>query len=107
MKNPSPAYIGKPIEIEVTYSFEKALKDFRQLVQKERIIGQVKARMEYKKPSEKKRLKRREAQERRMLQAIREKQIESGEWDKRKQQKDKKRAERQEQMVRKQERSDS
>src|SRR5690606_26867747 len=103
MKNPGPAIKIKPIQIEVTHYFEDALRRFKSLVQKEKIIGQVKARMEYKKPSEKKRLKIREASERKMLQAIREKQIETGEWDKRKKQKDKKRAEKMEQKIRAQE----
>lgn len=101
-KIPGPAVQAKPIEVEVTGSFEDAFRRFKSLVQKERIIGQVKARMEYEKPSERKRRKRREAYERRMLQAMREKMIESGEWDRRKRQKEQKRAEKLEQKIRKQ-----
>ena len=103
MKNPGPAVQVRPIEVEVTHSFEDAFRRFKSLVQKERIIGQVKARMEYEKPSEAKRRKRREAYERRMLQTMREKMIESGEWERRKKQKEQKRAERLEQKIRKQE----
>lgn len=106
MPNPGPAYRGKPVEIEVTHSFEDAFRRFKSLVQKERIIGQVKARMEYEKPSEKKRRKRREASERRYLQDMREKMIESGEWEKRKKKKDLKRTERLEAKIKKQEESD-
>ena len=101
-KIPGPAVQVKPIEVEVTDSFADALRRFNKLVQKERIIGQVKARREYEKPSEAKRRKRREAYERRMLQARREKMIESGEWEKRKKQKEQKRAEKLEQKIRKQ-----
>jgi len=105
-KIPGPAVRVKPIEIEVTGSFEDAFRRFKSLVQKERIIGQVKARMEYEKPSERKRRKRREAYERRMLQAMREKMIESGEWERRKRQKEQKRAEKLEQKIRKQAEAD-
>lgn len=106
MPNPGPAYRGKPVEVEVTGSFEAAFRTFKSLVQKERIIGQVKARMQYEKPSEKKRRKRREAKERRMLQDMREKMIESGEWEKRKKRKDLKKAEKLEAKIKKQEESD-
>jgi len=105
-KIPGPAVRVKPIEIEVTGSFEDAFRRFKSLVQKERIIGQVKARMEYEKPSERKRRKRREAYESRMLQAMREKMIESGEWERRKRQKEQKRAEKLEQKIRKQAEAD-
>ena len=105
-KIPGPAVQVKPIEVEVKGSFEEAFRRFKSLVQKERIIGQVKARMEYEKPSERKRRKRKEAYERRMLQAMREKMIESGEWDRRKRQKEQKRAEKLEQKIRKQAEAD-
>ncbi len=105
-KIPGPAVISIPIQVEVTGSFEYALSKFKKLVQTEKIIGQVKDRMEYKKPSLKKRMKRREALDRRLLQEMREKQVESGEWDKRKRQKAKKKAEKIESKVKKQEKSD-
>jgi ribosomal protein S21 len=89
-----PAEI-RPLEIKVEGSgrdhFEDAFRKFKALVQRERIVGQVKERMSYEKPSEKKRRKRREAQERRLLTAMREKLIASGEWEKRQKRKEQKR----------------
>lgn len=105
-KKPGPAVILKPLEVEVTGSLESALHKFKKMVQDEKIIGQVKANMEYKKPSVKKRLKRREAEERRLLQEMREKMIKSGEWERRKKKKEQKRAQKQEQKIRKQKEAD-
>ena len=105
-KIPGPAVILEPIEVRVTGSFEAALHKFKNLVQKEKIIGQVKERMQYEKPSVKKRRKSREAVERNMLQAMREKLIESGEWDKRKKRKEQKKSQNLEQKIRKQQDAD-
>lgn len=58
---------AKPIEIVVyNNSFDKALRAFRALVQKERILSAYKERQSYEKPSDKKRRKRNEAR-RKML----------------------------------------
>ena len=74
-----------PIQIKIEshddYSMNKAVALFKKLVQRERIIGQVKERREYEKPSEKKRRKRREARDRRLADERRERLIASGEWD--------------------------
>lgn len=102
MKNPGPAVQIKYVEIPVTSSFEDAFRKFKSLVQKERIIGQLKAREAYEKPSKAKRRKQREAEQNRILQAMREKMIESGEWEKRKRKKEQKKAEKLEQKLRKQ-----
>ena len=101
-KIPGPAVRGKPLEVEVTYSFEDAFRRFKSLVQKERIVGQVKARMQYEKPSQKKRRKRKEAQENRYRQAMREKMMESGEWEKRKKKKEQRKAEKLEKKIKQQ-----
>ncbi len=87
-----------PLEIRVEGPgrdhFEDAFRKFKALVQRERIVGQVKERMSYEKPSEKKRRKRREAHERRLLTAMRERLIASGEWEKRQKSKEQKRQQR-------------
>lgn len=77
----------RPIEVVVDGSsredFEFALRKFKALFQKERVVGQVKEKMHYEKPSEKKRRKRREARDRRLMTEMRERMIKSGEWDRR------------------------
>lgn len=77
----------RPIEVVVDGSsredFEFAFRKFKALFQKERVVGQVKEKMHYEKPSEKKRRKRREARDRRLMTAMRERMIKSGEWDRR------------------------
>jgi ribosomal protein S21 len=87
-----------PLEIKVEgpgrEHFEEAFRKFKALVQRERIVGQVKERMSFEKPSEKKRRKRREARERRLLAAMREKMIASGEWEKRQKRKEQRRQQR-------------
>ena len=71
------------LEVEVGSSFEEALKRFKSLVQKSKILSKYKERQAYEKPSERKRRKKREAQERNRVALIREKQIASGEWEQR------------------------
>lgn len=77
----------RPIEVVVEGSsredFEYALRKFRSLFQRERIVGQLKEKMAYEKPSLKKRRKKREAVERRLQSEMRDKMIKNGEWDKR------------------------
>lgn len=73
-----------PLEIKVeNNNFEKACRDFKALFQKERIIGLLKEKQFYEKPSDKKRRKKREAIERKLMFEMREKLIKSGEWEKR------------------------
>lgn len=81
-----------PLEVKVDGShredFEEAFKRFKSLFQKEKIMGQLKERSSYEKPSEKKRRKRREAAGRRMMEEARKKMIASGEWAKRQKRKE-------------------
>lgn len=51
---------AKPLEVKVYNNFEKAVKAFRALVQKERILSIYKEKQYYEKPSDKKRRKRNE-----------------------------------------------
>lgn len=85
----------RPIEVVVEGSsredFEYASRKFKSLFQRERIVGQLKDRMSYEKPSEKKRRKRREAQDRRLMAERRERMMKSGEWDRSQKQKAQKR----------------
>jgi ribosomal protein S21 len=81
-----PAYV-RPIEVKVEGSsredFEYAIRRFKALFQRERIVGQVKERMAYEKPSAKKRRKSREAVDRRVMNQVREDMVKTGEWDRR------------------------
>lgn len=71
------------LEIEVrNNNFEDAFRQFKALIQKERLVGQIKERSRYEKPSVKKRRKRKEARDRIRIAEFREKMIASGQWDK-------------------------
>lgn len=83
----------KPLQVEVTGSFEDAFRRFKSLVQKEKILSKYKEKQTYEKPSDKKRRKIREAQERNFLLKQRELLIQSGEWEKRYLKKQKKKQE--------------
>lgn len=55
------AVLAQPLEVRVyNNNFDKALRAFRALVQKERILSAYKERQTYEKPSQKKRRKRNE-----------------------------------------------
>ena len=54
-----PVY-ARPLEVKVRDSFERAVRIFRALVQKERTISTYKEKQSYEKPSDKKRRKRSE-----------------------------------------------
>lgn len=57
---------AKPLEVKVyNNNFDRALKAFRALVQKERILSNYKEKQRYEKPSEKKRRKRNESSRKR------------------------------------------
>lgn len=92
----------KPLQIVVTGSFEDACRRFKTLVQNEGVIADYKSKQAYEKPSERKRRKSREAEERRLLAASREALILSGEWDKRQKRKEQKRHDRVEERRNKQ-----
>lgn len=53
--------VGKPIEVEVRDSVEKALKILKQKMSKEGVLQEVKRRRFYEKPSSKRKRKEREA----------------------------------------------
>jgi ribosomal protein S21 len=77
----------RPIEVKVDGSsredFEYACRKFKVLFQRERIVGQLKERRAYEKPSAKKRRKAREAVARRLMTQVREDMMKTGEWDRR------------------------
>ena len=51
---------ARPLEVKVYDNFDRALKAFRALVQKERVVSNYKEKQRYEKPSDKKRRKRNE-----------------------------------------------
>ena len=62
---------GKPVEVEVRDSLEKAMKILKQKMSKEGILQELKRRRFYEKPSVKKKRKMREARKRRRRDAKR------------------------------------
>lgn len=61
-QGPGEAIQAQPLEVKVYgNNFEKALKAFRALVQKERILSAFKEKQTYEKPSDKRRRKKNEA----------------------------------------------
>lgn len=64
---PGEAVQAHPLEVKVYgNNFDRALKAFRALVQKERILSEYKEKQTYEKPSDKKRRKRNEAKRKAM-----------------------------------------
>jgi len=90
----------RPIEVVVEGSsredFEYAARKFKTLFQRERVVGQLKERSAYEKPSAKKRRKSREAIARRLMAERREQMMKSGEWDRSQKQKFQKKIRREE-----------
>jgi small subunit ribosomal protein S21 len=97
----------EPLQIVVDGSFEHAVRDFKVLVQHERVIGIYKERQSYEKPSEKKRRKKREAEERRRLAEMRDCMMASGEWDRRQKAKQNKRQRKTEARIRREENTET
>lgn len=86
-----------PLQVKVENdNFDEALKKFKSMFQKEKILSELKERMAYEKPSEKRRRKRREAAEKLFVARLRERQIANGEWEKRQKKREKKRKENEE-----------
>ena len=83
-----------PLEVVVDGTsredFEYAVRKFKTLFQRERVVGLLKEKSSYEKPSEKKRRKRREAQDRKLMTSMREQLIKSGQWDLRQKKKEQK-----------------
>lgn len=81
----------RPIEVVVEgpsrEDFEHASRKFKALFQRERVVGQLKEKSSFEKPSARKRRKKREAIERAFLDNLRQEMIKTGEWDKRQRQK--------------------
>ena len=93
-----------PLEVKVENgNFEDAFRKFKVIFQKERVVGQLKEREAFEKPSEKKRRKRRQAYERQLMIDARERMMKSGEWDRRQKRRQKKREQKLETRLRKQE----
>jgi ribosomal protein S21 len=90
----------RPIEVVVEGSsredFEHAFRKFKAIFQRERVVGQLKEKMAYEKPSEKKRRKRREARDRRLMALMRERMMKTGEWERRQKRKAQKRIKKEE-----------
>jgi small subunit ribosomal protein S21 len=63
--------LGRPLEVEVRDSLEKAMKILKQKMSKEGILQEVKRRRFYEKPSVKRKRKMREARKRRRREAKR------------------------------------
>lgn len=97
----------RPLEVKVDGSFEEAIKRFKAIFQRDRILGQLKERESYEKPSIKKRRKHRQALERKRIMEEREKLIASGEWIKRQKNKEKKRQKKMENQTKKEGTNDS
>jgi small subunit ribosomal protein S21 len=57
--------LGRPLEVEVRDSIEKAMKILKQKMSKEGILQEIKRRRYYEKPSVKRKRKMREARKRR------------------------------------------
>lgn len=87
-------------------SFDDACRRFKALFQRERVVGQLKEKAGYEKPSEKIRRKKREAVERKFIAESREKMLKSGELEKRAKRKAVKKQKRLEDRLRRQEAGD-
>lgn len=70
-----------PLEVKITSSFEEGLRRFKSLVQRDKILSLYKDKQHFEKPSDKRRRKRKERDERRRLNTMREKMVASGESD--------------------------
>lgn len=64
LASPMENSFGKPVEVEVRDSLEKAMKILKQKMSKEGILQELKRRRFYEKPSVKKKRKTREARKR-------------------------------------------
>lgn len=75
----------EPIQVDVRNGrFDEACKIFKSIVQKEKVLNLFNEKSRYEKPSVKKRRKSAEAQQRKLAAEIKQKLMDSGEWEKRK-----------------------
>lgn len=81
VKIPGESPIFKPIEVTVRgdskESFESAVRIFKALVQKEKVLSLYKEKQSYEKPSVKRRRKRKEAEEKRFIADLKQKKQEA------------------------------
>lgn len=73
-----------PIQVKVYNNFDRAFKDFRTLVQSEKILSLYKEKQSYEKPSEKRRRKHNNSIKRTIENEIKQKKILSGEYEREK-----------------------
>lgn len=73
-----------PVEVKVYNNFEKAFKNFRALVQSEKILSTYKEKQSYEKPSEKRRRKHNESIRRTLENEAKQRKIISGEYEREK-----------------------
>jgi len=73
-----------PIEVKVYGNFDRAFKNFRMLVQSEKILSLYKEKQSYEKPSDKKRRKLNESIQKTLEAEMKQKKILSGEYEKEK-----------------------
>jgi small subunit ribosomal protein S21 len=97
------------LEVKINHpdDFERALKNWKAAVQKSGVLNDFRAHTYYEKPSDKKRRKKREMIENLRITEMREKQILSGEWDKRRKRREKRREERRRVMQERQQRENT
>jgi len=69
---------GQPLEVKVYNNLEKAIKVFKALVQKEKILSVYKEKSRYEKPSDRKRRKKNEATRKAMELEYKSRQEDSG-----------------------------
>jgi small subunit ribosomal protein S21 len=98
-KKVGEAITARPLEVKINGSFEEGYRRFKSEFQKERIIAQLKEKSYFEKPSEKKRRKIKENREKNLLLEMRERLINSGEWERRQKKRLKKKQERADQRV--------
>lgn len=85
-----------PLEVKVINgNFESAFREFKLRVQKSKILGEIKKRRSYEKPSDKNRREKRERIERARLAVLQEEQMKTGEWQRKQKAKEKKRQQKQ------------
>lgn len=90
----------KPLQVEVTSSFDRAMKAFRVLVQSEQVITNYKRRMSYESPSQKRRRKHKESLQRIWEENIKQEKIANGTYESEKKRKELKREKKQEEKMR-------
>lgn len=68
----------KPLQVEVGNNFERAFRNFRQMVQAEQVVAEWKRRQSYEKPSQRRRREKNEALQRAFEEGIKAKKLADG-----------------------------